>query len=1431
MAASGVTGFPLHVYTYNETTGAWEEVNSQWDPATNQLVATTPHFSTYSVGNTFDVVNNYVPTLNDFETDLQSGSASVNYPINLPAGPGGFMPKLSLNYNSANVDRVDNSQQGTSPIGWGWTLSTSYIAATQHSSGTYHPWTASIVSDGANGDLIQGTDGTWHTSNESFTKVVYHAGSDHTTDWWEAWDPSGTHYVYNLQALTQDIPNSTWTTNRWMLSSATDIHGNSATYTYYFEDQSHNKQTTPIPSSNGYTRAVYPHQITYGAGSSAIQVTFDVVSRTISSTLDVSNNDSSSGLYQYYRIDHLDIQRLQQSTSQYALLRSYDFVQNYGIVLTDTVTTNSYPHLTLAAITAHGNDGTTSLPQQQYTYDTGTFSVYDKGRLFRAANGYGGAVQFYYDAAGGGVNQAYRRVRAKRVFDGLGTDPLSPHNVAYYYTYRGAVGNVFSLSGETSGTTPLHAADTQFRDFGWAEEQDPMGNLTDHYYSQDDTYKGQQWRVQAGKTVTMTETMNGTPATNSVWAISGDVIGATDPEPTPSASPTPTPNGVWQVGAAGASVSRQGGVQDGSDVSIRFRVAHNNHTPQTFLGTFKIENRADTTQYWGLQLYTISDGSGGYLLEPKLVWGLNGSTFGTRDLSLNAGLFPHMGRALAYDRWFRLRLHTSPDGRFVLELFRDAVGTDNGDYLQFKSGDAGDTGGNLPSFAPGGSWRFAYNVTQNTNTYYTTLLDDYSETRTIYTQNDTVNAEQVPVGATTKSTALYVGQTNNCDGMVIHRVVPTEQWTATYGDWANQPGQVKRTRTTSGYDNYGNQTDTYEYGDVDMTGDERSTHSSYAVNTTLWLLNKLGWTNSYQTITGNVGGANFIAQVLYYYDNQTSYNYIPNSGHGDLTQVYHTGILSGVGTGQDSAQQFQYDSYGNQTQVTDPNTHATTTDYDSFYHSFPLTTTYANTSHAVSHYDYTLDMADAITDVNGTVTHHSYDKFGRPSTTWTDGFGTSSTPNESYSFADVNQTTVTPPFYISYQKLLTGTTTTWQTRWYDGRGRAVEDVSPKDSTHSIVVNSTYTNTGVISSTTLPYVVSGNSATTYVTPATGQSQISKYYDGAGRTSMVVNADGTYQTYWYNNLQWVGTVDESGHHKWQYTDMLGRLARVQEYDAVGYSPTLVYTDYAYDLLDHLKQVTRDSGGSNQTISTMTYDGLGRKSQLVDPDTGTWNYGYDAAGNLTTQTDALYLSNPTTYADHQVFFRYDSMNRISQKFYGQTHNSSNIPDVKYYYDNDLGDAATKHSWGLLRYAEVTVQGQGSSKANGHGYEYDALGLPVSDVITTTYTSRMYTVGYTYDVGGRLTTVTYPDPETVHEQMTVGYNSQGPGLPQQLTSNISGNPYPVYSTSYNERGQVTSLQQGSGPLYLNLLTTNYTYDDATTKRGWLTRTQVTSNGGARRI
>ncbi len=46
------------------------------------------------------------------------------------------------------------------------------------------------------------------------------------------------------------------------------------------------------------------------------------------------------------------------------------------------------------------------------------------------------------------------------------------------------------------------------------------------------------------------------------------------------------------------------------------------------------------------------------------------------------------------------------------------------------------------------------------------------------------------------------------------------------------------------------------------------------------------------------------------------------------------------------------------------------------------------------------------------------------------------------------------------------------------------------------------------------------------------------------------------------------------------------------------------------------------------------LGQKMAMTDPDMGTWQYAYDLAGNLITQTDAL---------SQLLWFKYDALNRL--------------------------------------------------------------------------------------------------------------------------------------------------------------------------------------------
>jgi RHS repeat-associated protein len=1465
LASAGVIGFPLHVYTFNEDQGMWEEVPSQWKAETNQLVVLTPHFSTYTIGGGFEVVNQYVPTVNNFEVNLQTGTASINYPINLPEGPSGFGPKVSLSYNSGEVDRVDAAQQGSSAVGWGWSLSTSYIAASQHHFGDYHPWTASIVADGMSGDLVKDNNDYWHTADESFARVKYHAGAggSRTTDWWEAWDKNGTYYLFDLQALIVDEDNGGgFTTNRWMLHTATDVHGNVINYSYKYQKTNNTLQDTPI--TGNYTRSVYPYKIEYGTedaqGKSKVQVVFNIVGRGAGigngQVDDISPADDESGLYQSHRINRIDINRLQQGTGSntYSILRSYELNQTFDIVLTDTNNLNQseFPHLTLDKITPKGKDAQDSLPPTSFSYYPMSAAREDWGHLFWVDNGYGGKVGYYYDTAGYSVSRWYRRVRAKRVQDGL--DPNNPappgqsypHDAKYFYDYRGASTNGINVSSESGGNNALHTPWNEFRGFAWVREQDPSGQPTDHYYSQDDTFKAREWRVQAGKHLTFTETMNDPPVNTSLWTKSGLVTEHTTLGACVS-------NDCWKfvpVLNQPATIQRTSGVMDGTEVAARFMIRNVEDTVLRATSTWKLENASGNGEYWGLKVSRKARGDD-FEYHATAIWAVmvNGTlTSGTRDLSdINNPLKPHRIEAMDQNKWYWVRLHTSPDGRFALELHLN-----NEDYVQIKSLDDATGGGVIPRFPVGKSWKFKQEVTTSGDTDVSILADEYTETRTVYNQSDTLYANKTHTDNQAANANLnypLVGQSNNCTGMSIKFVPVTEVWTTAYAAWGCcQAGEVVRGKTAYVYDTadtkYGNLTRAQEFGDADAEGDERSTYTTYVNKDNLaqdqYIVGRPGRSYSYSGITSTV----LMAETHNFYDYQTADSTIPGpngnpqlDGRGRLTKVKQVGVQNGAADGTIAEQEFHYDNYGNQDWVEDANNNRVTTGYDTFYYSFPMTVTHPNQRSEYTTWNYTVDMPLTTKDLNNSVTEYRYDGFGRPKLNWTStgGYGSESNPNQRYAFPDLNVASVTPPFYISYTVHLgtdAGTNEhTWQMRWFDGRGRIRQDVSPKEGNTLIVVDKAYNVNGQVMTATLPYTITNSNPFSYTPANTSKPKIITYYDGIGRTQMVANADYHATTnpesriwYDYNWLLEVGVLDEVGHWKRTRTDMLGRMDMARELDLTITPVRDIYTTYNYDTLDRLIGVTRDAGGTLQNTSTMQYDGLGRKKQMTDPDMGTWKYAYDAVGNLKVQTDTLQLADPR----HEILFEYDNMNRLKAKYYGRTHFNNGTADVKYYYDNDLGDASTKYSWGRLRHSEVTLQGQGMDKANGHGYEYSTRGLLAKEVITTTnyYTTRPYTISYTYDLAGRLSSTTYPDSDTQHERVDVTYNTQQIGLPNSLSSNKNQTDQIqiVQSASYNQRGQLTSLRQGkNSPTGDNLITT-YTYDDATTKRGWLIGTTVST-------
>jgi len=168
--------------------------------------------------------------------------------------------------------------------------------------------------------------------------------------------------------------------------------------------------------------------------------------------------------------------------------------------------------------------------------------------------------------------------------------------------------------------------------------------------------------------------------------------------------------------------------------------------------------------------------------------------------------------------------------------------------------------------------------------------------------------------------------------------------------------------------------------------------------------------------------------------------------------------------------------------------------------------------------------------------------------------------------------------------------------------------------------------------------------------------------------------------------------------QYTyDMTGRLSRQDNGNAT-------YTTYSYDLNGQtLSIVNHAPNGSVNSRFDYTYDVLGRRTGMTTID-GTWAYGYDATGQLTSAAFSPFVGSPIPAQDLQ--YVYDALgNRIQTIENGVTTN---------YTTNNLN-----------QYTQV----------GGDTLIYDADG----NLISRSGPSGNAT--YTYDQQNRLTRVVTPD------------------------------------------------------------------------------------------
>ncbi|WP_184231161.1 toxin TcdB middle/N-terminal domain-containing protein, partial [Methanococcus maripaludis] len=163
------------------------------------------------------------------------------------------------------------------------------------------------------------------------------------------------------------------------------------------------------------------------------------------------------------------------------------------------------------------------------------------------------------------------------------------------------------------------------------------------------------------------------------------------------------------------------------------------------------------------------------------------------------------------------------------------------------------------------------------------------------------------------------------------------------------------------YDDFGNPLSITEHGDASISGDERYNYFEYVNEENNWILGLT--THEWLKDSGNVTKN----ESWYYYDN--------SNDNSNIIKGLLTKIVSWNSNGDDPVFSYNYDSYGNVIEITDPNNASKTVSYDSnnIYPEYV-----ENALNQREYYEFNdFGRITKITDSNGISTEYAYDSLHR----------------------------------------------------------------------------------------------------------------------------------------------------------------------------------------------------------------------------------------------------------------------------------------------------------------------------------------------------------------------------------------------------------------------------------------------------------------------
>ncbi|MBM3136033.1 MAG: RHS repeat protein, partial [Chloroflexi bacterium] len=282
------------------------------------------------------------------------------------------------------------------------------------------------------------------------------------------------------------------------------------------------------------------------------------------------------------------------------------------------------------------------------------------------------------------------------------------------------------------------------------------------------------------------------------------------------------------------------------------------------------------------------------------------------------------------------------------------------------------------------------------------------------------------------------------------------------------------------------------------------------------------------------------AQKRYFYDGNASHTSPPSKG--DLTRLSQA---PGACNGTLLDTRYGYDTWGNQTVITNALGYTTTTQYDASFRTYPITVTNALGQRTLAQYDYRFGKPTVVTDVNNIPTTYVYDSFGRitAEVRWGDTTANPTVRYNYYAFGTpgLQQITIGRREYSGQ----TDHWGHWESHLFNGLGQIVQVHTEIDDTlaqnNESRVTRFYNSRGLLESELAPYLGThsengGYGAYGYVPPGSSLPRTRYAYDALGRVTVITDTAGVTGTQSYSGWT-VTAVDGNRHQKFLENDAFG------------------------------------------------------------------------------------------------------------------------------------------------------------------------------------------------------------------------------------------------------------------------------------------------------